>query len=140
MRGIPEAERIKAQRAVVRYKLRMAAPYMIFTLIGVLFSTLAVVLTVSRSRQHDADFAKASLQAGTATVSSKTFTYTKAGVFMNFQFVFNGQRVSRQTENNERSIFTNTGDTVAITYRVGESGAYDLVDWQAPPRKVSLSH
>ena len=139
MKVMSEAEIANARRVVVRHNLRAAAPYVVFMVISVACVLAIIMVNIKWGRQNDADFANAPLQKGTAFVSSKYFTYTKSGVFVTFQFIFRGRRLSTDDPGGLRTNLTNVGDAVAITYRVGKSGNCELVDWQAPARKISLT-
>ena len=137
-KGIPVQTLTMRQHLLL---MRTALPYIIFAVLLTAAATGVLFLRL-RSLNVEADTAGAPIRSGMATVTRKTAygVSAKSGNFstgVGLTFRIEGHFTSINVPLNEHSGLLNEGQEVVLTYQVGKSGTYYVVDWQAS-RKLEL--
>ena len=128
-----------------RLKLRKAEQIVLLSLIPLGFIVAVVGGYFWWLDHRERDIANAPLQTGTAVVATMTQVSGKRGYIVNLTFRIKGRIAGLSiipgdnAAEDEHLIWTKAGDTVSVTYHVGQSGTVYIEDWQAPPHKISLS-
>jgi hypothetical protein len=138
-KGIPVQTLTVRQRLLV---MRTALPYIVFVVLLIAAAT-GVLLLRLHAPDVEADTAGAPVRSGMATVMRKTAygAGARKGNFstgISLTFRIDGHFTSINATLDEHSGLLNEGQEVVLTYQIGKSGTYYVVDWQNAPRKVEL--
>ncbi len=134
-----------SKATVAWYNARTVFPYVALPLFLIALVGGLYWLKVQWAQEQLADMSGSPRQAGSAVVVSKEVQTrnVRTGenlvrVLLQMRIADHPATISASSEDN--IIYANAGDVVPVTYCIGRSGAYYIVGWQAPPRKVSLPH
>lgn len=132
-----------SKAAVTWYNARIAFPYIAIPLILMVVVGSLYRLKVQGAQEKFADMSGRPQQAGSAIVVSRGVIARSARngeadtrVLLQMRIADHPATINASSEDNV--IYADVGDVVPVTYCIGKSGAYYVVGWQAPPRKVSL--
>lgn len=120
--------------------LRPALPGLAFVL---LLMSAGGWLLFARIRFLQEDIEGVAVRSGLGTVLRKTVRSSSGrngnlNILVSFLFRLDDRTVAVDAPDDTISALTCEGDRVPVTYRIGKSGSYYIVDWKPVPHKEPL--